>query len=222
MATSYFYTHLYENVMSKNQGEIPAIIIYSLPVNTMTLKAYVHHCPEIYPKAHEEISKALRDAVLTFQCLDITTIVMPCNTLQVLLQPICDEMGMKNINIVQETIAEIAKQYFVSPLIIATSSTYQLSGYLSFLDKIGIKANHLNGKYQKLMEQHILNVLSYPKNNHEIKLKEILYGVMKDYTENDSIILACTDLILENSINFPVINSIHVLLEKSISTITQS
>ncbi len=210
MATAQFYTHLCEKVAHHTEGQIPELIIYNLPTTVDELALCID---SKLAYVQEKISTLLYKALTYFKKLGIKIVVMPCNTLQILLQPLCDQLGIININVVKETVKQITTQKFSAPLIVATASTYKYSHYLTFLEQQKIKGIYLTGTPQLLIEQYIIDVVKQPHIDHEIRLKSILQEALH-HEQADCIVLACTDLILNNhSLNVPIINSVHVALE---------
>ncbi|MBA2393637.1 MAG: aspartate/glutamate racemase family protein [Ktedonobacteraceae bacterium] len=218
IATELYYHSLVTKVETLH-GEKPEITVYNLGVDPEIENAFIqgYECvdKEIYLRTRYLLLQVLEKFVQN----SITTIAMPCNTLQPLLEDICkkEASSFHNINLIEETSMQVARQKVKRVLIIGTNETCRSNIYGDTLKRSGIEHTYLAEDDQQIVAQHISACLRAPQDASPY-LKNFIACIERASHDVDGVVIACTDLsghVLNEHLSTPVIDSLQALVDSS-------
>lgn len=220
-ATVAFYAQLIDRLSDLDDSGLPELVIQSVPAKHQHLATYVNANAWHMPEAEKHLRGLLTKAVKRLMAQGIKNIVMPCNTLQPLLQSICDDLHVKNLNVIHATATATAQRQLNKVLVLGTSSTYRLGEYLKALHRSNIKAVYLSGSQQTELERYIQHVVTHPKQAAEQSLLPLVQTALQVSPHIEGVVLGCTDLtglLTESELGLPVIDSVAVAVEETVKT----
>jgi aspartate racemase len=220
LATSLYYRSLVDKVVTATQGNLPEVIMYSLPIDTKIEKAFIQGYPYVDTEIYMRTLHLMSHALETFMQSGIEKIAMPCNTLQPLLEDICEGKPLHNINLIQETSKQVLKHRMEHVLIIGTNETCRSNIYGDMLKRSGVTYKYLAESDQKIVAQYISASLHTPQHPspHLQRFVECIVRASKDV---DGLVIACTDLtdLFSELLSIPVIDSLQALVDSSVEYI---
>ena len=214
------YCHSLVTKVETLYGERPKMTVYDLNVDTEIENAFIQGYryidTEIYTRTRGLLVQALKEFVQN----SITTIAMPCNTLQPLLEDICKQekaSSFHNINLIEETSKQVSKQKVKRVLIIGTNETCRSNIYGDTLKRSGIEYTYLAEDDQQIVAQHISACL---RDSKEVSpyLGSFIACIKRASHNVEGLVIACTDLsghLLSEHFNIPVIDSLQALVDRS-------
>lgn len=217
-ATIAFYTQLIDKLRRVDNSGLPELAMQSVPAKHQHLATYVNADAWKMPEAEQHLHGLLTNAVKQLMMQGIENIVMPCNTLQPLLQSICDELHVNNLNVIHATAAYVARQEFKNVLVLGTSSTYRFGEYQKALHRAAIKTVYLSGTQQTELERYIYHVVTHQQQATEQSLLPLMQNVLHEFPSIDGVVLGCTDLtgqLSTSEMGLPVIDSVAVTVEET-------
>lgn len=192
---------------AKYDEEFPKMMIYSLPT-----PFYIDR-----PINHELMKKTIIEGLQKLESIDVSFIVMPCNSAHIYFKELKESINVPLLNIVEETVRQLP---VVSQKVtlFSTSPTFESQIYQKGI----IDGGHefvFKKEWQVKLNNLIQNIKIDKENTENINIwNEIIGEVKKESIE--SIVIACTDLnvLLEKvhpSIN--IIDSSKCLAESVVS-----
>jgi aspartate racemase len=218
LATTLYYRSLVDEVVTVTRGKLPGVIMYSLPIDAEIEQAFIQGYDHMDKEINLRTRCIISQAVETFVQAGIKTVAMPCNTLQPLLEDICDRNDVYNINLIQETSKRVRKREVSHALIIGTNETCRSNMYGRMLENAGIRYQYLEEDDQRIVALHISASLRAPQEESPY-LNRFLDCIVRASRDVDGLVIACTDLtghLLSNLLKIPVIDSLQALVDRSV------
>ena len=217
IATSIYYRSLVDKVVTATRGTLPEIIVHSLPIDAEIENAFIQGYEYIDTKIYMRTRCLMLHALETFKQRNIETIAMPCNTLQPLLENICEGAPFHNLNLIQETSKRVLQHRVERVLIVGTNETCRSNMYGDTLKREGIQYTYLGEDDQKIVAQHISASLRTPQDASPY-LESFVECIVRASKNVDGLVIACTDLagyLLSEHLTIPVIDSLQTLIDSS-------
>jgi aspartate racemase len=219
IATQLYYDSLVTKIEALHR-EKPEITVHNLNVDSEIENAFIQGYEYIDTKIYTRTRDLLVQALKEFVQSSITTVAMPCNTLQPLLEDICKQekaSSFHNINLIEETSKQALKQKVKRVLIIGTNETCRGNIYGDTLKRSGIEYTYLAEDDQQIVAQHISACLRAPKDVSPY-LGSFIACIKRASHDVDGLVIACTDLsdhLLSEHLSIPVIDSLQALVDSS-------
>lgn len=221
LATTLYYRALVDRVVVATQGLLPEIFLYSLPIDSEVERAFICSSFNGDNCISEKVRSLMLRSLEIFIQNQIKAVAMPCNTLQPLLEDICEIKGIHNINLVGQTVEQVFKDGFEHVLIIGTTSTCKGNEYGKSLTQLGVRYKYLSEDDQVLTSKHIISSLRTPHSSSPY-LPQLVDCIARACRDVDGLIIGCTDLanhLTSDMVGVPVIDSLQVLIDRSIDYI---
>lgn len=213
LATHKFYQMMIEKTDASCDQEHVDMIILShatMPDRTKLI---------LEGKTHELLDLLRKDAKM-LEANGAAAIAIPCNTSHVILEELQEGVGVPIINMVRETVAEVAKSFQTEGLkiaVLATDGTINTRLYQNELEKAGITPVIPSPDTQKLVMKIIYDGV---KNGGEIDFADF-QKIQEEIVDKNcqGAILACTELSCFKEVySLPdyYIDSMGVLAERAI------
>lgn len=223
-ATAAFYQTVTNRVAKVTGGKLPEIFIHSVSIDSQIESAFISSVAKKDNVEFKKMQRVLEKSTEFFCEQGLDAIAMPCNTLQPILERICQEKNIYNINIPLETTKQVLKKGLKKILLLASMTTCSNGAY-HLLNNYGVECIYPSVTYQDIISSHILHTLHspYSKSPYIDQIKSYLSLTIKKV---DGIVLACTDLaplleIIEPTDKIPVVDSLNVLINSSVKYICQ-
>ncbi len=111
-------------VTSKMEGRLPRLLMYSVAMSPQIENTFLQGKVADDAPQRLQIRSLLNEAVEHFLHNRVTTVAMPCNTLQDELTALCGAHRLVNINMIDATANAILRANAKRVLIFGTASTY--------------------------------------------------------------------------------------------------
>ncbi len=186
--TSEFYLDVVFSSQKKDKTARPPIIISSVPLPykieedlILRSEGAERYIPFLIQEA-QRLEKAGADFI-----------VMPCNSLHVLIKEIRSAVKIPVLSIVEETVKFLKRENMNNVGIVSTSATIKNKLYENAFAENGIEYVVPNELQQAKMGKFILNLVVGQQKNRD---REELINIINDFEDKglDCVILACTDL----------------------------
>lgn len=213
--TSKFYTELNEIAHSLHNTVRPPIMLYNVPILYDIERDFI-----LTWKWIERYLPYLLDAWKILENSWADFIVIPCNSIHILIQELRQAITIPIVSIVEETIDFISKNKLDNVWIISSLATVKSELYNSPLKVGGIKYFIPPDFSQKYIDSIILNLVTWNYSSNEKKiLLEIITSLKESWA--DSIFLACTDLqlIVNDLVQIPVFDTMKILVNSTVDKI---
>ncbi|PEQ66867.1 aspartate/glutamate racemase family protein [Bacillus cereus] len=207
--TAQLYTEIVKRFFERTEGKYPSLCIDNLPINNEIEDSFIKSI--VTPAIKAQMEEILTECVKRLLNSGSNTIVLPCNTLHTIIEPIVKEHKVNLIHIVEETINEVLKRGFHRIGIICSNSTRYLEVYEKYTRQFNLELI-----YPSIEEQIEVNNIITKILNGQYE-EESLINILKNLeTKVDCIVLGCTDLwqiSAKNHIQVPIIDSLECLIE---------
>ncbi|MHB0802716.1 amino acid racemase [Bacillus thuringiensis] len=211
--TAKLYKEIVKRFFERTEGNYPSLCIDNLPINNEIEESFIKSI--VTPAIRKQMEGILTECVKRLQNSGSKTIVLPCNTLHTVIEPIVKEHKVNLIHIVEETINEVLKRGFNRIGMICSNSTRYLEAYEKYA-----RQHNLELIYPSIEEQIEVNNIITQILNGQYK-EEILVTILKNLEKKvDCIVLGCTDLwqiAAKEHIQVPIIDSLECLIESCMS-----
>ncbi len=188
-ATAHLYLAVVQEYRKRNYWDYPPILIDSLPLSASLEMTFIMH--RTSEAALSEMRLILAKSVSRLHAAGADCIVLPCNTLHNLVEPLVSERGLQLLHIVKETVARAVGFQFERIGLIASNSTRYLGLYEHALDADGLIV-YPSHHDQNVVNRAILQLIDNPTSSSSI---EAVAQVIERLSPSvDCVILGCTDL----------------------------
>ncbi len=150
-------------------------------------------------------------------------IVIPCNSVHVLIEEIRKSVKIPVISIVEETFKYIQEHHIEDIGIISTSATSENKLYESLFDLYNIDYKVVTRSEQIALNQVICNIVQWQSTpQDQTTVYNILSTMQQRWAKN--MLLACTDLqiVCSNFYEFPLLDTMNILAKSSVSLLMNS
>jgi len=198
---------LQERELIKNNRDFPQIVINSIPAPEL-----------IYEKISDEELQPYIEGLKELDKFGVDLIVMVCNTIYLYYDRLQKEINAPILNLQEEVRELLRRKRIKSTLIIGTPNTIK-QGLYRFPD---IKSFEPDKKEIKQLADSIFNFNKGIEKQKQIqKVRKICEKYLSKGAE--TIILGCTEFaVMLSKENFPVINTIDILVEATIRKIIKN
>lgn len=210
--TAKFYLDVIFNAYENNKLQRPPMLIWNVPLlyriedqllrNAKGISAYL---PYLTAAAHN-----LEQGGADF-------IVIPCNTVHVLLPQIRNAVSIPVLSIIEETRQFLKKKKLKNVGVLATSLALHQRLYHNCLESIGVEMTQPDGADQRQLDAIISRLV---KKQHAEREKAALLNIIRKLGKNaDAVLLACTDLQLiveKNEMPLPVYDTMDLLVDATV------
>ena len=209
--TAKFYEELIAISYDRNKKTRPSIIIASVPVPYELEKNFIINNKDIQNYVPLLIHEAQR-----LEKAGAEFIVMPCNSLHVLIEDIRKSVKIPVLSIIDETIRFLKNNNFQHVAIISTLATVKNKLYEKSCEQAFITYERPTSQQQKILGNIIQNCLSNKQEQDSILLEEIIDSFSNKKIHG--IVLACTDLQLLQSKHslLPIIDTMKIFAQATI------
>lgn len=163
----------------------------------------------------------LVNTIKKLQNSGIDFLVMPCNTLHILVGNLTQEMTVPFINIVDETIKEIQNQGYKKVTLLSTDTLAKSNLYQSAFAKNNIQYQIPNETDQQHLDILISRLVNSQQTIEDRKFFNNFLRTLQ--SETDAIILACTDfhILVDKQTDYKVIDTMAVLAHATFNKIIE-
>jgi len=215
-ATVEFYSAFMDAITSKVAGRLPRLLMYSVAMSPQLENTFLQGKVDDNAPERLQVRSLLNEAVEHFVDNQVTTVAMPCNTLQDELTTLCKARGLAIINMINETANAILQNYAKRVLILGTASTYGDDLYGQRLALHGVECIYPTAKQQDFIETYIRFALDQKLN--QVAKDRFAENIRQMAGEADGVVLACTDLtgdLSTEACGLPVFDSLQLLATAS-------
>lgn len=209
LCTASFYEKLVKYTKAnKDQDHIPTVILSDTLMPDRT--------DSILNKVNEDmLLKKAKEDIRDLEKLGVTNIAIPCNTMHYYIKTLQNYTDINIINMVYETIKYCKDNKYKNIAVLGTKATIECGIYDIYAKDFGIDIYNLNDDQKELCMSTIYNI----KETNDTSAKEFL-TLIEDIRKKgvDSIILACTELsIIDSIMDYSyVIDAMDILAVESI------
>ncbi|PGW57456.1 aspartate/glutamate racemase family protein [Bacillus thuringiensis] len=207
--TAQLYKEIIARFFQRTKGKYPRLLIDNLPINNEIEKCFI--TSTVTPEIKKQTEEKLKECVRRLLQSGTTAIVLPCNTLHTVIEPIVKEYNVNFIHIVEETINEVVTRGYQRIGIVCSNSTRYLKLYESASERFNLDLIYPSIEDQIKINHLITKILSGQDE------KETLIPIFKRLEKDvDCIVLGCTDLWQipsKDHIKVPLIDSLECLIE---------
>lgn len=193
-ATAKFYSSLMHKVTAASQGELPRLIMYGVAMSPQIENAFLQEAQDEQAPARLQVRALLNEAVQHFVSNQVTTVAMPCNTLQDEMDALCQANGLTHLNMIDLTAQAIHDSASQRVLVLGTASTYCDDLYGQRLRQHGIECLYPDNQQQDFIETYIRFALNDTIN---LRAQQEFAEKTQAYAKQlgaSAVVLACTDL----------------------------
>ena len=185
---------------ARHNFEFPEMFIHNVP-SPDNVEAGVG--PELLPYMLDSARRLARAGA--------NLIVCPCNSAHVFMDEVKTEVDVPCLNIIEETVAEMARQRIRHALILATKSTLREGLYQRYCPTRNIELRIPSREHQDETTRIIMKVC---EGKIDVDLKKDLANLIAAYGNVDGVILGCTELPLATDptmIDAPLFDTLKIL-----------
>lgn len=198
-----------QNYHAVQDCDYPPIVIHSVPLDGFTEKGLVEF---------DLVKKQLISSVKKLESSGADLIIIACNTVHYYFSEMQAVVKVPILNLIDETVAVVARAKISKVGILASDSTIKLGLYENKLNKKGIQSILPNSSQQKRLDKIILNVMKGVNDGPE---RRVLLAIIADYINQGAqgIVIGCTELPLvfrDVKISIPVFDSLEILAQAAV------
>ncbi len=210
--TSKFYLETIFSCFDIDKTNRPPMLIWNVPLPYKTEEEFI-----LNGVGEEKYLPFLIDAAQRLEKGGADFLVIPCNSVHILIDEIRKSVHIPVLSIVEETIDYLNTNNISKVGLLATSATLRQNLYEKRLEQRGIKVHAPNEIDQNQMG-NIINNLVHSRQNDEDKQK--LLKITKKLTDRGitTVLLACTDLqlITPTVEHIDIIDTMKILVQATI------
>jgi aspartate racemase len=213
--TSKFYLEVVFSCFEKDKVNRPPMLIWNIPLPYCIEEKFI-----MQAEGEAEYLPFLIDAAKRLEKGGADFIVIPCNSVHVLIDEVRKSVNIPILSIVEETVRHLVENDVREVGLLATSATIRKQLYEEKLLEKGIVVNVPADSDQNKMGQ-IINNLVHSRQD-EIDKQELLSITRKMIHEgNRTILLACTDLqlITPTVQGIKIIDTMNILVHATVREI---
>lgn len=184
--------------------DYPHILIYNLPLFGFDETGFVNP---------EGVKDQLLEGLRTLERGRADFIFMACNTVYYYHQFLQQEIGVPLLNIIDETVKEVAVKGHKKVGLLCSQSTSGLQLYQAYCGKYGIEVVGVDNDEQQILNRVILQVMAGRQSQNEIALiKQVINRMGKAHISG--VILGCTELplaIKQDDVDLPLFDSSDII-----------
>lgn len=186
--TAEFYSELILKCQNLNKINRPPILIYSIPLRYDVEKGVV-----VEGKGEEKYLPLLIDGARKLERAGADFLVMPCNTLHIIIGDIRDSVNIPILSIVEETVKFLKENGISEVGMLSTELTLKKKIYENYFLENSIKQLSPDTTQQKEIGRIIYNLVMNRQNKSDEKN---LSKIVNDFKQKGikNVLLACTDL----------------------------
>lgn len=205
--TAEFYERLVE---LGTREERPAVCIWSLPMNVNKEIEYIKH-----GENREYYFALLEDGLCRLAQAGSTQIVIPCNTVHEFHGRLQNLTHLPVTNLIEIVADEVKERGWKSVALLTTSRTRNTNLYQDALAKRGITWRFPSNEDQRLLDQLVQGLLGDVNDDAHQKF----LGNLIEKMGETHIVLGCTDLQLALVPSENIIDSLAVLVKKTVQVV---
>lgn len=186
--TSKFYLETVFECFEKDNKDRPPMLIWNVPLPYQVEERFITKA-----EGEEEYSPFLVDAAKRLEAGGADFIVIPCNSVHILIDEIRNAVNIPVLSIIEETTKFLKEKQINEVGILATSATLRKRLYEDKLNTEKITVHTPIEDDQNKMGE-IINNLIHSRHNDQDKLE--LTKIVRNFADQNvkTILLACTDL----------------------------
>lgn len=213
-ATADFYIELNKVALECGLKERPPCLIFNVPINLN-----MEHQMLLGNKSIEEYLPYMIEAARKLEKAGASFIVIPCNTIHILLNKIRIKVSIPVVSIIDSVVETLSYHNITNLLVLSTAQTAKSMLYSNSFDRHKIPYTILDNNDQKDLNRIIANLVSMNKIAED---KNLFFNMIDKY-KNSNVLLACSDLgyFKDSLTNHTVFDSIGVLARKCINEIKE-
>lgn len=213
--TSKFYLEVVFSCFEKDKNNRPPMLIWNVPLPYKIEEEFITHA-----RGEEKYLPYLIDAAQRLEKGGSDFIVIPCNSVHILIDEVRKSVSIPVLSIIEETINYLKSKDIHEVGILATSATIRKKLYEDKLSQNEILVKVPDETDQDQMG-HIINNLVHSRQNNEDKQK--LLTITKKLADSGvkTILLACTDLqlITPQIPDIEIIDTMEILARSTVENI---
>ncbi len=213
--TSKFYLEVVFLCFEKDKINRPPMLIWNVPLSYDIEEKFITQA-----QGKEKYLPFLVEAAQRLEKGGADFIVIPCNSVHVLIDEVKKAVNIPVLSIIEETVQFLKKRDILAVGLLATSSTIREKLYENKLSQNGITVKNLENEDQKLIGD-IINNLVHSRQDDVDKKK--LVEITQNFVDKGirTILLACTDLqlITPAIADIEIIDSMEILVQSTVREI---
>jgi len=212
--TANFYLQLNQLAIKNNFSIRPACLIWNTPIPYSIEQQLLLNNTGI-----EKYEPYLVDAAKHLESGGADFIVIPCNTVHLLIEKVRQATTLPVISIVDETALALQLNGVKKVLVLATEQTVSSNLYSKQLKSMGVEEINITQAQQTEINEMILRLVHSQQTDAD---KQKLVEIMQSYeTNTDATVFACSDLhsLVSSSEKARVYDSMQILAEATIREI---
>jgi len=210
--TSKFYLEVIFACFEKDKINRPPMLIWNVPVPYEVEEEFITKSI-----GEEKYLPFLIDAAKRLEKGGADFIVIPCNSVHLLIDDVRKSVNIPVLSIVEETVSQIKKKEISNVGLLATSSTISKKLYSNVFQKNGIFVINPDDEDQDQMGE-IINNLVHSRQDEVDKNKLLVITQKLADKGAKTIILACTDLqlITPSISDIQIIDTMEILAQATV------
>lgn len=213
--TSKFYLEVIFSCFEKDKFNRPPMLIWNVPVPYLVEEEFITKSV-----GEEKYLPFLIDAAHRLENGGADFIVIPCNSVHILIDEVRKAVKIPILSIVEETVSLIKQKELSNVGLLATSATIRKKLYEDILQDEGISVVIPSSTDQDQMGEIINNIVHSRQDDVDRKR---LHVIMQNVADKgvSTILLACTDLqlIVSEISNIEIIDTMEILAQATIREI---
>lgn len=206
---------LNRRVIAQTQRQ-PDIVLVNVPVSKETELAFIRG------QSQGNMKDLLVDAVGRLNQTGVDFIIVPCNTVHVLIDEMRNASSVPVLSIIEETVA-VCKQKNVSQVgILGSSSTIKTKLYQQGLEQESITVISPSAALQSIVDEAIKEILHGDANKAKQQLIQVASELISKGAE--LVVLGCTDLgiaLKDGDCEVPLVDSLEVLSQSTVKRLAE-
>jgi aspartate racemase len=215
--TSKFYLEVVFSCYEKDRVNRPPMLIWNVPLPYNVEERFITQAQGV-----DEYLPYLIDAAKRLEKGGADFIVIPCNSVHILIDRVRESVNIPVLSIVEETVNFLKQRGSPEVGILATQATIRKKLYENKLAESGITVKVPHDEDQDKMGQIINNLVH---SRHDGKDKRKLLEITNKFVQSgtNTILLACTDLqlITPEIPNTEVIDTMEILVQATVREILE-
>lgn len=184
--TANFFLEVLSLCFKTNKIRRPSMLIHNVPMFFKLEENFIKHSV-----GKKQFSGILINSAKMLEKGGADFIVIPCNTAHIFIEEIRKSVNIPVLSIVEETVDFLEKNNKKKIGLLATPATVRSKLFDDILENNGIKIDLPEKSEQDEIGVIVNKIL---KNNHTEKDKLKLLEIVNNLSDEDAIVLACTDL----------------------------